>query len=210
LSSTTTPVTIATPTATIQYNVQGTTTATGCSSNSTIEIDVLTQPTAAETESATAICTGGSVVFDGSQSVSGTTFAWTFPGGNPATSNASSATVTYAAAGNYTATLIVSNSCGADTVVSQTIAVGCTGIDPLVMKDPSAFYNADQHQLQIAMPVSEDGFIVNVFDNMGQLVRSFSTKNSTEIISAETFAAGIYTLRVMNGNTNYTMKFVKE
>ena len=208
LSSTTTPVTIATPTTTITYNVQGTTGS--CSSNSTIEIDVLTQPTAVETESDTLICTGGSIVFDGSQSVSGTTFSWSFPGGSPATSNASSTTVTYAAAGNYTATLIVSNSCGADTVVSQNIAVGCTGIDQLSVSDPSAFYNAVQHQLEIALPASNEGFTVNVFDNMGQLVRSFTTKNSKEIVSAETWAAGIYTLQVMSGNSNYTMKFVRE
>ncbi|CAN5152877.1 hypothetical protein BH09BAC5_BH09BAC5_03800 [soil metagenome] len=210
LSSTTTATTISTPTSTITYNVLGTNTSTGCSSNSTIEIDVLNTPVAAETESATTICIGQPVVFDGSQSVDATTFTWSFPGGTPATSNSSSETVTYSTAGNYNATLIVSNSCGADTIVSQTIAVGCTGIDPVAMIDANAFYNSLQHQLEIKMPVSADGYTVNVFDNMGQIVRSMTTKNTTEMIGTSTFASGVYTLQVTNGTSNYILKFIQE
>ncbi len=210
LSSTTTASTVCTPTSTITYNVQGTTTATGCSSNSTIEIDVLNTPVAVETESSTAICVGQSVIFDGSNSTNATNFGWSFPGGSPATSNSSSATVTYSAAGNYNATLIITNACGADTVISQTIAVGCTGIDEMNATDASAFYNANQQLVQISIPVSVEGFTINVFNSMGQIVRSFSTKNSNEVIATETLAAGVYTLQVMNQNSNYLMKFVKD
>lgn len=209
LSVTTGPTTVSTPTSTITYNVQGTA-ANGCSNNSTIQIDVLTNPVAVATESSTNICINQPVVFDGSQSTSASTFAWSFPGGTPATSNASSATVTYAAAGTYTAQLIVTNSCEDDTVMSQVINVGCTGIDPIVAKDPYAFYNAAQQQLEIALPMSEAGFTLSVFNNMGQVVRSVSSSNPKEVIGTETLAAGVYTLQVFNGTTSYSMKFVRE
>jgi PKD repeat protein len=209
LSVTTGPTTVSTPTSTITYNVQGTA-ANGCTNNSTIQIDVLTNPVAVATESSTNVCVNQPVVFDGSQSTSAGTFAWSFPGGSPATSNASSATVTYAVAGTYTAQLIVTNSCEDDTVMSQVINVGCTGIDPVVANDPFAFYNAAQQQLEIALPLSETGFTLSIFNNMGQVVRSVSSSNLKEVIGTETLAAGVYTLQVFNGTTSYSMKFVRE
>lgn len=49
-------------------------------------------------------------------------YQWTFPGGNPATSNVSApATVCYAHAGTYPFTLIVSNSNGADTFSGEVV-----------------------------------------------------------------------------------------
>jgi PKD repeat protein len=210
LSTTTGPTTVSTPTSTITYNVQGTTTATGCSSNSTIQIDVLTNPVAVVTESAINVCENQPVVFDGSQSTSAGTFAWSFPGGTPSTSNSSSATVSYAVAGTYTAQLIVTNSCEDDTVISQVINVGCTGIDPIASKDPFAFYNASQQQLEIVLPLSETGFTLTVFNNMGQIVRSIASSNLKEFIGTESLASGVYTLQVFNGTTSYSMKFVRE
>jgi hypothetical protein len=210
LSATTGPTTISTPTSTITYNVQGTTTSTGCSSDATIQIDVLTNPLAIATVSDTLVCENQPVVFDGSQSTSAGTFAWSFPGGNPSSSNASSATVSYAVPGSYTAVLIVTNSCEDDTVMAQTVNVGCMGIDPVVMKDPFAFYNASQQQLEIALPLSEAGFTLNVLNSMGQIVRSVSSSSMKEVMGTETLAAGVYTLQVFNGTTSYSIKFVRE
>jgi hypothetical protein len=79
-----------------------------------------------------------------------------------------------------------------------------------VMNDPYAFYNAAQQQMEIALPLTEDGFTLTVFNNLGQVVHSLSTKNTNEIIGTGTLAAGVYTLQVTNGSTNYSMKFVRE
>jgi hypothetical protein len=208
LSSTNTAATVATPPGTITYNVVGTA-ANGCTGSSTIQIDVLANPVAVAQVNDTTICVGGSVIFDGSNSTDATSFAWTFTGGNPASSNSSSCTVTYGTAGNYTATLVVTNQCGANTVISQTVSVGCTGIDQIALNDPYAFYNADQHQLEVQLPVSSEGYSMTIFDNLGQVVKTVSTKNVKETISTEGFAAGVYTMHVTNSNTSYSMKFVK-
>jgi PKD repeat protein len=63
------------------------------------------------------------VVFENQSSQNAATFAWSFPGGTPATSAAASPSVTYQQPGTYTATLIVGNPAGADTI-SQSIVVG--------------------------------------------------------------------------------------
>ncbi|HET6990060.1 MAG TPA: PKD domain-containing protein, partial [Bacteroidia bacterium] len=209
LSSTTTASTVSTPTATITYNVQGTTTATGCSSNSTIQIDVLSPPVASETESSTSICVGQSVVFDGSPSTDATTFAWSFPGGNPSSSNSSSATVTYAAAGSYNAVLVVTNSCGADTVVSQTIGVGCTGIDPMVITQPSLFFNTTDQELNITLPVSTSTYQLVIFDQLGNEVKSYATGKTSFQWGMAELASGVYFVQITNDKGRTVSRFVK-
>ncbi|MCX7551539.1 T9SS type A sorting domain-containing protein [Xanthomarina sp. F2636L] len=49
-------------------------------------------------------------------SPNGTSWAWTFEGGTPATSTAQNPTVTYAADGSYDVTLVVTNAFGSDTL----------------------------------------------------------------------------------------------
>lgn len=67
--------------------------------------------------SETLLCSGTPVQFNGS-SIGGqaTTFAWSFPGGTPATSSLPNPQVVYNANGTYNVTLIVSNQFGSDTV----------------------------------------------------------------------------------------------
>lgn len=67
------------------------------------------------------ICEGSSVVFtpnvlNASVGAGATTYAWSFPGGSPATSGASSPTVTYANSGIYDVTLTVTSAGNSSTV----------------------------------------------------------------------------------------------
>jgi PKD repeat protein len=72
-------------------------------------------PVASFTASPTAVCTGQTVTFTNTSTGSPTSYAWTFPGGTPASSTAANPTVTYAAAGTYDVTLIATNAAGSDT-----------------------------------------------------------------------------------------------
>lgn len=208
LSSTTTAATTSTPTTSITYNLTGTG-ANGCSSNTTININVDNAPVGNIVESATTVCVNQPVVFDGSGSSSATSFSWSFPGGTPSTSNASSPSVTYASAGNYTGTLIVTNACGADTIVSQTIAVGCTGIDPVAITAPSAFYNAEQQQLEVQLPSSDEGYTLTIFNSLGQVVETMKTSASRETLSTVSLAKGMYTLHITGNNGVHDVKFIR-
>ena len=73
-------------------------------------------PQVAVSASRTAVCPGTAVTFTSTAAYCPGTYAWTFPGGSPATSADPNPTVTYANAGTYTATLVVSNTSGSTTV----------------------------------------------------------------------------------------------
>jgi serine protease len=208
LNTTSGATVISTPTSTIQYNVTGTG-ANGCTSNTSIDIFVNDPPIAVASVNDTDICIGQSVIFDGSNSTSGSSFAWTFTGGSPATSTASSETVTYNTAGTYTGTLIVTNACGSNTAVSQTVTVGCSGIDPLVVTQPSAFYNASSQQLEITLPGTNSFYTLVVYNNLGQVMSQTNSSLATEYVDLSALAAGVYSLQISNGTEVYSVKFVK-
>jgi PKD repeat protein/subtilisin family serine protease len=73
-------------------------------------------PIATPTATRASVCPGGMVTFSSTASYCPATYAWSFPGGSPASSTAASpGNVAYAAAGTYTATLVVSNAYGSNT-----------------------------------------------------------------------------------------------
>lgn len=73
-------------------------------------------PVAVPTASRASVCPGGVVTFGSTASYCPAAYAWSFPGGSPGSSAAASpGAVTYATAGTYTATLVVSNAYGSST-----------------------------------------------------------------------------------------------
>jgi PKD repeat protein len=75
-----------------------------------------TAPSANFTTSTTTICSGATVSYTNTSSIScATTFAWSFPGGTPATSSDANPVVTYNTAGVYDASLTVTNGAGSNT-----------------------------------------------------------------------------------------------
>lgn len=73
------------------------------------------QPVAAVSLSIPAPCSGQAVQFTDLTSGGATTWDWTFPSGNPATSTLPNPVVTWTQPGTYTVTLIASNGIGIDT-----------------------------------------------------------------------------------------------
>lgn len=66
-----------------------------------------------------ALCVGDSIQFYDQSLNAAPGWVWHFPGGNPATSTQQSPKVAYPAGGTYTATLIVSNANGIDTITQN-------------------------------------------------------------------------------------------
>jgi PKD repeat protein len=79
-------------------------------------------PVASFTNSSSTICSGNSVSFSSTSSGNPTSLTWTFPGGNPSTSNDPNPVVNYPNSGTFTATLTASNS-GGSTTSENTINV---------------------------------------------------------------------------------------
>ena len=80
----------------------------------------------------TVVCHGGQVTFMDQTTGSPTSWNWSFPGGNPATSTSQNPVVTYSTLGTYSVTLVVTNASGHDTVlktdyinVTQPVIIYC-------------------------------------------------------------------------------------
>jgi PKD repeat protein len=88
-----------------------------------------TPPTCSDTDfayftsSSQTICAGSSISFNDLTLPTSSSVLWSFEGGSPASSNASSVEVVYNSAGTYPAILTITNSLGTDTY-EQTITVG--------------------------------------------------------------------------------------
>lgn len=82
----------------------------------------LASPTASFSVAATK-CAGSSITMTDASTNSPTSWAWSFPGGTPATSTSQNPSVTYTASGTYTVTLLAANASGTSTPVSQIITV---------------------------------------------------------------------------------------
>ncbi len=91
--------------------------------SSTQELDIFLLPEAGFATPDTALgCGSASVLFENLSSENSASFQWLFPGGTPETSVDTDPTITYSSSGTYTATLVVGNTAGADTL-SQTFEV---------------------------------------------------------------------------------------
>ncbi|HTF04645.1 MAG TPA: PKD domain-containing protein, partial [Bacteroidia bacterium] len=210
LTSTTSATPSTTPTTSITYNVQGTG-ANGCVSNATIPITVQNVPLANMLMSDTFVCINNSITYDGSNSVDATSFAWTFTGGTPSTSTSSSPVVLYNTAGTWTAQLIVTNSCGSDTINYPTVGVGCVGV-PEYNQSWNAFYNTDQNLLQVNSPVRTAPVTASVVNSLGQVVYSVNVPAGTSVfyIDMSNYATGMYSLMISGGEEAYSMKFISK
>ena len=94
-----------------------------CLDNINVSYTTALNPPVASFSVSSSKCVGNSITFTDLSTNSPTSWAWTFPGGTPSTSTAQNPSVTYTAAGTYTATLLSANSSGTSTAVSQTISV---------------------------------------------------------------------------------------
>ena len=86
-------------------------------------------------------CAPFDVSFESTSSNSPTSFEWTFPGGNPATSTDENPTVTYNASGNYSVTLMVTNANGSNSITMQDFVT--------VLDEPTSDFTFAEFGLQV-------------------------------------------------------------
>lgn len=99
------------------YTIEQTVTGPCGMDTETVSVTVGQAPTASFTSNpagASTLCPGESVTYTSTSTAAGS-FAWTFPGGMPASSTSPNPTVVYNTPGVYSVTLEVSNALGSDT-----------------------------------------------------------------------------------------------
>ena len=212
LSATTGATVTANPTSTTTYVVTGTQGA--CTNTSIISVNVDNVPVASIAFMDSTVACPTTVVLDGSNSEDATDFAWTFAGGLPATSNASSPVVSYATAGTKTIVLITTNECGADTTqFSMDVAINCSGLG-LEETDAVNYlvvYNASSSTLVISTPeATNEQLNISILNELGQTISSDHFMMDQSVISVKTgeLAAGMYFCHIVSGSSEQLVKFV--
>ena len=133
------------------YNVTVTATSSCGTVTENLAVSLTLVPTAAFTVNSTTGCAPYTAQFTDNSSSNVTSWNWTFPGGNPASSTLQNPTVSYDNLGSYDVTLVVSNSAGSSTssqagyiVVNDVPELSASfAIDILEVSFSSDFSNAD-------------------------------------------------------------------
>jgi PKD repeat protein len=132
-------------------------------------------------------------------STGGGTYSWNF--GDGTTSNEENPVHTYAATGNYTVSLTVTNSCGSNTL-QQTVVVSSVGTQEAAWLDQFLLFpNPNAGQFTVEMTgVATENVLFALFNQLGQRVYSnvvdFSSGRLTQSFDFTHLPAAIYTLRV--------------
>ncbi len=166
-------------------------------------------PMAFATISDTVICVNQSTTFDGSNSVGANSFLWSFPGGSPSTSTSAVVAVVYAVAGNYSATLVVSNTCGDDSLITVQIAVGCIGIEPFTITEAQVFFNQNIGSLIFSFPPDGARYNLIIYDQLGQVVKTFSTQESSFQWDVTDLSSGVYFIETEGAKGKKVTRVVK-
>jgi photosystem II stability/assembly factor-like uncharacterized protein len=144
-----------------------------------------------------------------------TSWQWSFPGGNPATSASPNPAVVYNDNGNtYTAKLIVSNASGSDTATYSIRTGYCTGISSLSADSRIQIIpNPNNGSFTISLDNDMRGTVTfTVYDDMGQSMYRFSAEKDEDAMSKgfslTGLSSGLYYVRVTSGDTSSMEKLV--
>ncbi len=141
-------------------------------------------------------------------STNGTTYSWDF--GDTNTSTSQNPSNTYTANGNYTVTLIVTNTCGDADTSTQVINVFISGTEDIL----DAYSNVRLFPNPTASSLTIDGLPAQIVDTenlrvvdmLGRTVMSQAITQSTVTLNTEALSAGVYMVILQDK----AFKFVKK
>lgn len=195
LSATAGTSVVASPTVSTTYNVTGTG-ANGCSSSSSINVNVEGPPTVAVLPISTSICVGDSIIYDASSSVDVNNFAWTFQSGTPASASSPLVNVKYLSPGTFTVNLRASNSCFSDSTYNQTITVGCVGINEAIAANNIKMAYNNQSKILSLLINDDNSGVLSIINNLGAQIISYNVygNNASKLVeyNFSTLPAGVY------------------
>ncbi|MFT6814958.1 MAG: PKD repeat protein [Sphingobacteriales bacterium] len=163
------------------------------------------------------------VSFFGSDSLGNNSYSWDF-GDRSTPSLEKNPVHVYAQGGVFKVTLIVSNSCGTDTIMFHiTIAEGVSGSGKTPDKDPAlsidnlesirfkVFPNPVVDNLIVELPLTLDfskGLYLRIFTNFGELVEQWPIDKPLINRNIEHLADGAYFIEILDGSKRYWEKII--
>jgi serine protease len=209
LSATTGASVTANPTTTTTYAITGT--LGSCTNNSVISIQVDDPSVASIAFSDSTIGCPTTVIFDGSNSTDANSFDWSFPGGTPATSNASTPSVDFTADGTVNVSLTTTNNCGTNTAsFSIDVTTACSaGLE----EETTAFTIIYNPVNAVVSVTSTNGLAakttIQVLNELGQAIafRQVTEQASSLEIPVNNLAGGMYFVHISDGSSEQLVKF---
>jgi PKD repeat protein len=174
-------------------------------------------PAADFTADVTTINEGETVTFTDLSTNNPTSWAWTFEGGEPATSIEESPTVTYATPGTYAVTLTTSNAAGTSPAINKAgyiVVEEVLGMENPLKGMVSLYPNPTQGNVTIDITGEAGNDVsVEVFDMLGRKVSETKGQAGAQKIDVNLSAASgeqVYIVRVHVGDKTGTYKLIRK
>ncbi|MFP9097980.1 alkaline phosphatase PhoX [Flavobacterium sp. RHBU_24] len=163
------------------------------------------------------VTTGTQVTFTDLSTHTPTSWAWTFEGGNPATSTAQSPVVTYATAGTYNVSLVTTNAAGTSETETKTdyitVETAAGTNDPALTANVKVYPNPTNGIVKVDLTGNFAGqdATVEVFDIVGRKVTEVSATGSASLqVDLSAYPSDqVFILTVHAGNATASYKIVK-
>jgi hypothetical protein len=196
-AATTTTVSV-NPTTNTSYTVTGVN-ANGCSKSATTSVVVNPTPTVSVVSSASLICVGQSATLTPS-------------GASTYTINSGSFVISPTVTTSYTVTGVASNSCSSTSVFTQNVSP-CTGIDNVSLngKGLNVFPSPTNGlvTVQLTLTAGQENTI-KVVNMLGQVMLTKTLVANETTLDMSNFKNGVYFVKVKQGETEQTIKIIKE
>ncbi len=149
----------------------------------------------------------GTVTFTNTSNPNGTSFFWDFGDGN--TSTQENPVHTYANTGNYDVTLVISNNCGTDTIISSVSII--TNIIDIEETAIIVYPNPTEDVVNIELVNIVGSVEYSLFDITGKTIAKgvVMAGTKTKQINITEFAKGVYNLKLFTGEKVLNYKIVK-
>jgi hypothetical protein len=191
---------VASPVANTSYTVSGTD-ANGCISaiSAVSDVTVNALPTLVATSNNSIICSGQTAIL----SVSGAqTYTWN------TTSNSTSISINPTATTVYSVNGTDANGCSNTATITQNVSL-CTGVVNLNNAIPSISLYPNPNNGLFSLDLNTSSQIV-IINSLGQVVFNETMNAGKQNLDILNAANGIYFVKVIQGNKQQTIKFIKE
>jgi PKD repeat protein len=158
------------------------------------------------------VCENDEITFTDYSAGGATSWAWSFPGGTPDTSNDQNPVVYYREPGVYDVTLTVYDGIGSNTVVKSayiTVDYCMANSGKAMRSDILVYPNPANGSFTVTLPELTGQTSLKVYSASGALVYSANTSASGEYrLQLPQGSSGVYVLQVDNVNFNSRVKLI--
>lgn len=144
-------------------------------------------------------------------STNGTSYLWDFGDGNSSTEM--NPTHVYSSAATYSVTLTVTNDCGTDTFGPIPASVLNVSIEENELASVSLFPNPTNGSFTVTMNnMGADASVITVIDVTGKvvMVKNVPAGENQVTLDATSFASGIYSVKIANGDFSKVIRLVRK